>query len=604
MAKYLSNRQKKLKIGISSYTENETVLEVTGKVGIGTTNSSSSSLFVIGDTKISGIVTASEYYGNLRIGTPTGGFKTGAVGIITSDFTKDSINDINYILGKLVPKPPTTIDAATLSLTGLTGTGLLCSGFTPINNDVSTITPTAGTSYSRNTSNIVSSSYLTQYGPGDSGTVVAYISNVGVGTTTLSTGANDGTYGALQIANDKDAFYSTRNTGIASGFYEIYDVRIINASCSDGFNSAFIQQGASITTKPIWYEDPSTVSAPVLSAGSTSTPSSGSHVVAYSSGIPHYTNSASNAFTYVLTCQNATGDMYTTNTFCTTGGQTNGFQTPGNKSYTDFNGGTNPPTRNYGVGTGVTTLVTQIPRDVHIQVSSTTDKFSTYTASTPYGSSGTFRANLVQTINIMGNTATTAKIDENNILVSSLGTGSGNSVRVNAGLGIDNPTPVYTTWDPTISVGSSEATIVGGVLNYDTTNYSSGYLPIGPNYSTGRLSNQYAQFEIIRSNVSQFKIILTGSYSGCWVCMPNNSTWTTSLSGTNGWATMASAYRGSGVPTTSEPGCASGSLMTGSSGTFTCTFGTESSSNDTNNRILVRFKLTSGQSITSLSFSS
>ena len=39
-------------------------------------------------------------------------------------------------------------------------------------------------------------------------------------------------------------------------------------------------------------------------------------------------------------------------------------------------------------------------------------------------------------------------------------------------------------------------------------------------------------------------------------------------------------------------------------GTFTCTFGTESSSNDSNNRILIRFKLTSGQSISALSFTS
>ena len=36
MAKYLSNRQKNLRVGISSYTESNTVLEVTGKVGIGT----------------------------------------------------------------------------------------------------------------------------------------------------------------------------------------------------------------------------------------------------------------------------------------------------------------------------------------------------------------------------------------------------------------------------------------------------------------------------------------------------------------------------------------------------------------------------------------
>ena len=47
MAKYLSNRQKNLKIGIGSYTDNNTVLEVTGKIGIGTTNASDS-LDVVG----------------------------------------------------------------------------------------------------------------------------------------------------------------------------------------------------------------------------------------------------------------------------------------------------------------------------------------------------------------------------------------------------------------------------------------------------------------------------------------------------------------------------------------------------------------------------
>ena len=31
---------------------------------------------------------------------------------------------------------------------------------------------------------------------------------------------------------------------------------------------------------------------------------------------------------------------------------------PGNKLYNNFAGGTNPPARNYGVGTGVTTLIT------------------------------------------------------------------------------------------------------------------------------------------------------------------------------------------------------------------------------------------------------
>jgi hypothetical protein len=53
MAKYISNRQQNLRIGISSYTESQTVLEVTGKVGIGTSNAIYD-LDVIGDVRING----------------------------------------------------------------------------------------------------------------------------------------------------------------------------------------------------------------------------------------------------------------------------------------------------------------------------------------------------------------------------------------------------------------------------------------------------------------------------------------------------------------------------------------------------------------------
>ena len=53
MAKYTSGRQKNLKIGISSYSENLTSLEVIGKVGIGTTNAQYS-LDVVGDINFTG----------------------------------------------------------------------------------------------------------------------------------------------------------------------------------------------------------------------------------------------------------------------------------------------------------------------------------------------------------------------------------------------------------------------------------------------------------------------------------------------------------------------------------------------------------------------
>ena len=57
MSKFLSGRQSNLKLGVGGYTENKTVLETTGRVGIGTTNAESFSLYVVGPTNITGIAT-------------------------------------------------------------------------------------------------------------------------------------------------------------------------------------------------------------------------------------------------------------------------------------------------------------------------------------------------------------------------------------------------------------------------------------------------------------------------------------------------------------------------------------------------------------------
>ena len=69
MAKFLSGRERNLSVGISSFTENKTVLDVTGKVGIGTTNAGSRSLYVIGNTEITGVTTLASSGGI----TTTGG---------------------------------------------------------------------------------------------------------------------------------------------------------------------------------------------------------------------------------------------------------------------------------------------------------------------------------------------------------------------------------------------------------------------------------------------------------------------------------------------------------------------------------------------------
>jgi hypothetical protein len=53
---YKSGRQQNLNLGITSVTENSTVLQTIGKVGIGTTNAQNHSLFVVGSTNITGDV--------------------------------------------------------------------------------------------------------------------------------------------------------------------------------------------------------------------------------------------------------------------------------------------------------------------------------------------------------------------------------------------------------------------------------------------------------------------------------------------------------------------------------------------------------------------
>ena len=54
MSKFLSGRQSHLSLGVASHTETKTVLDTTGRVGIGTTDAGDFSLYVIGPTNLDG----------------------------------------------------------------------------------------------------------------------------------------------------------------------------------------------------------------------------------------------------------------------------------------------------------------------------------------------------------------------------------------------------------------------------------------------------------------------------------------------------------------------------------------------------------------------
>jgi len=93
MSKFLSGRLRQLLLGIAGYTENKTVLQTTGKVGIGTTDAQQHSLFVVGSTNITG---------NAIVG---GGFT--AVGI--GSFQNDVYVDQQLYVGGLQVVGGTTI---------------------------------------------------------------------------------------------------------------------------------------------------------------------------------------------------------------------------------------------------------------------------------------------------------------------------------------------------------------------------------------------------------------------------------------------------------------------------------------------------------------
>ena len=69
-ADFLSGRQRNIKVGVSGYNDTDTVLQVTGKVGVGTTNASSN-LTVYGDSNVTGVLTASQFVGNINSGFGT-----------------------------------------------------------------------------------------------------------------------------------------------------------------------------------------------------------------------------------------------------------------------------------------------------------------------------------------------------------------------------------------------------------------------------------------------------------------------------------------------------------------------------------------------------
>jgi hypothetical protein len=546
--------------------------------------------------------------GNLIIlGTPTTGTLTDNNPAITNwvSTTKvtDAVDRLNEVLGKLVPTQPATFPGTyTLAIASLAPAGTLrMTNFVQTDNSGTGGRSIAGgttiSAYKR-VATYAPSTTINDVGPGDQGTVSVMKNGATAGSRTIVSGTgNNGTYSDLIISDNAD--YGSKSSQ-ALGFWYSFDATA-SGTVAAGWNDLYLTDTSGSPTNTVgWYYDAAAPGTPVITQSSFAVTS---NVVAYSSSIPHYTSAAQ--WTYSGTVNRLSGDLYPATDSFFTGSAAGSFQAPATVTYTAA-GVTTPLARNLYVSSGSATVSTTA------SIANSTGVSSTGPTVSAANSYATGSLALTPGGNVLRiNTASTATPNENNIVVGTFGSGGASSAVRVGGLatGATPTTGGIASWTSSAALPTYEATVVGGTIKNDTTNYSTGYFPVGPDLSTGRTGTQYITFRITRDATSKFDISLTGKISGVQVALPGSSLGTTA-SPTNGWIDATVAYGGAGTPGTGpggngSVGCALGGAVTVGSlvtQSNTVTFGTESSHNSTGNYIYVRFALAAGDSITALSF--
>jgi hypothetical protein len=357
----------------------------------------------------------------------------------------------------------------------------------------------------------------------------------------------------------------------------------------------------------------------------------------YISGVPYYNTGSPAISINVLQVSNLTGQTYTnTGSPLTISSGTNYESTSGAVISTQ--------TKSYSQINGSPSMLTGSIPNANVGIS------SSYTmGNLAVSVDGSARAVATVQTNIVNVNGTSATIqlptklqiyslpltgfDEGNIPVSaSLGSiYTDNGLRV-TGFGAAANTPAFSgstnyytgnAWSGAVTMtGTAESVVRWGTLqHFNSANFSSGYLPVGPDLVTGRSGPQYFTFAFRRATMANFDIRLTAptGVAGMWLAAPGTTIDSTvggvgPTSSLNGWITCSQQYNGSGVPganTGSGGNGSNGCALTGAdvvplnsaiaNVSYTMTLGSQNSSNSTGNNILVRVALSSGQTITAIS---
>ena len=530
-----------------------------------------------------------------------------AVTLTTETTVTNGLSLINNVLGKLVPPgPPAFPSSNTISIASVASYRM--TNFTQTDRTSNSRGVSAGTTVTnaRRAATYSITPTIPDQGPGDSGTITLFVNGANSVARTFTSASANGTYTSgnhsLVISDSVD--YGSKIVGTAQGFWRSFDCSA-NGTVSNGWNELFItHSGASSTNTPFWYYDDSAPGTVTINNGSLTVNSA---AYSNSSTIPHYTNAT--LFNLGFNISKLSGDMYPTSDTFVASAAGGAFGANSGVTYTQA-GITTPLVRNLYVSSGQATvnltsaIVSGFGNSATGVVVTGQNSYTAGTLSVTPGVTIQYKT---------GNTSSNTVIggEDNLFFGSTVGTGSTAAFRIVNPGSTDNPAyangaSAFDSTNGTLQV--YDATLVAATLKHDVTNYSTGYLPVGPNLSSGRTGPQYFTFKFVRTSLSKFDIQFTGNTAGVWVAAPG--TVIDSTSSLNGWLSMTTAYAGSGIPGANAPGngsngCALGGTITANTAVTThrktCTFGTVSTSNSTANEVYVRIKLLAGQTITALS---
>jgi hypothetical protein len=458
--------------------------------------------------------------------------------------------------------------------------------------------------------------------------------NVNIALTTTST--INGNLGVIAISDYNLLTSAGAGTTFALSTYypTLYYGFEANVVCptvrlANGVSRFGINHTTTGATNNVDFVVDNVTSAPIVTAGFAANATNGTY--RYISGIPYYNTGSPTITVGNITVANLTGQTYnnTTSVFTLATGQ---FQEGTSSAITGTNTYTYTQISNSSVGilngsipyanVGVGNVYTIASLSVPITASAVRSVANLVVSAVNVNGTST---NAYNATAIQVHTAAQSGISE---IAISANTSANTNPAVRSAYFLANTTHtpayarltnfmtspnVYTeTADPGVA-GTREATIRIGVLKWSANNYSTGYLPVGPNRSGDGTSYQYFTMGFQRTGVSNFNINIVApvGVAGVWVAAPGTTI--DSTSGLNGWLTASTSYAGSGVPGSNtgaggngSDGCGSGALIAANvalNGTFTMTLGTVSLSSATNNVALIRIALASGQYVSTLAVS-